>query len=128
MAIDAEEQIGKFQKLIEQSYQRQLHENLSKKLDYLIIDFLELTKLEPILARQLLDSPQETIKALELALNDFGVTNEISLQIKNLPESSIISIKDIQMKYYGPLVAIKGKIRILEELKTFRRLIYEWRR
>lgn len=117
MAIDATEQIEKFQEFIEQSYQKQLHENLNKGHNYLLMDFFELTKYDPKLADQLLYEPEETIKAAEMALEQFDVKKGFRVRFRNLPKSEEIYIRNLRSKHLSRFIAMEGIIRQSSEVR-----------
>ena len=117
MTIDAGEQIEKFQEFVEQSYQKDLHYNLAKGYSFLIIDFFELTKFDPRLADQLLEEPEETIKAAEIALEQFDVPKIFRVRFKNLPKSQEIFVRNLRSKHLSKLIAMEGIIRQSSEVR-----------
>lgn len=117
MAIDAAEQIEKFQEFIEQSYQKQLHENMSKGLNFLLIDFFDLTKYDPKLADQLLEEPEETIKAAEMALEQFEVKKGFRIRFRNLSKSQEIFIRNLRSKHLSKFISMEGIIRQSSEVR-----------
>ncbi|MBI5798198.1 hypothetical protein HZA98_04825, partial [Candidatus Woesearchaeota archaeon] len=117
MAIDAAEQIEKFQEFIEQSYQKQLHENMNKGLNYLLVDFFDITKYDPKLADQLLEEPEETTKAAEMALEQFEVKKGFRIRFRNLPKSQEIYIRNLRSKHLNKFIAMEGIIRQSSEVR-----------
>ena len=117
MVVDAAEQIEKFQEFIEQSYQQLLHENISRGLRFLLIDFFELTKYDPQLADQLLEEPEETLKAAEVALEQFDVKGRFRVRFSNLPKSQEIFIRNLRSKHLGKFIAIEGIIKQSSEVR-----------
>ena len=73
------EQIKRFQEFIGSNYYNSLLENVRKGNKSLLIDFAELSKYDPDLATELLDAPEETIKAIEKAQIGFSVSNTDNL-------------------------------------------------
>src|SRR3989344_2526882 len=117
MGIDAAEQIEKFQEFVEQSYQQQLHEHMNKGLQFILIDFFDLTKYDPKLADQLLLEPEETIKAAEMALEQFEVKKGFRVRFRNLPKSEEIFIRNLRSKHLLKFIAIEGIIRQSSEVR-----------
>ena len=117
MSLDASEQMEKFQDFVEQSYQRELHENVSKGYDFLVLDFFELTKFDPKLADQLLEEPEETLKAAEIALEQFDVRKGFRIRFRNLPKSQEIFIRNLRSKHLDKFIAIEGIIRQSSEVR-----------
>jgi replicative DNA helicase Mcm len=117
MQIDASEQIEKFQDFLEQSYQKDLHFNISKGYNFIVVDFFDLTKYDPRLADQLLEEPEETIKAAEIALEQFDVEKGFRVRFKNLPHSQEIFIRNFRSKHLGRFIAMEGIIRQSSEVR-----------
>ena len=80
--IDASEQIRRFSEFFEDNYKVILLDNSTKEIK---IPFLDLSKCDLDLANELLENPEETIKAAELAVKDMDIENKISVRFINLP-------------------------------------------
>jgi replicative DNA helicase Mcm len=117
MKIDASDQIEKFQDFIEQSYQKELHEKLNKGISFLVLDFFKLAEFNPNLADQLLEEPEETLKAAELALEQFDVEKGFRIRFSNLPKSQEIFIRNIRSKHLKKFIAVEGIIRQSSEVR-----------
>ncbi|MBI2101599.1 minichromosome maintenance protein MCM [Candidatus Woesearchaeota archaeon] len=113
MEINVVEQIKRFQDFIDSNYYNSLLENARKGSKSLLIDFSELSKYDPDLATELLDAPEETIKAIEKAIEQFDVDGLSNFKIRfhNLPKSQNIMIRDIRSKHINRLFFIEGVIR-----------------
>ncbi|MBI3035163.1 MCM family protein [Candidatus Woesearchaeota archaeon] len=107
------EQIKRFQDFIDSNYYNSLLENARKGSKFLLIDFSELSKYDPDLATELLDSPEETIKAIEKAIEQFDVDGLANFRIRfcNLPQTQHIVIRDIRSKHINRLLFVEGLIR-----------------
>ena len=112
--MDAAEQIKRFGEFLETTYQTELIENIRKGLNYLIVDFSELMKFDNDLAEVLLEQPEESIRAAELAAIEKTDNSEIKnfkMRFKNLPPSQKIQIRNIRSIHIGKLYAIDGIVR-----------------
>jgi len=110
--MDANEQIKKFKEFIEEHYYKQLLENSRKDDKFLVIDFAELSKFDPELAEKVLEQPEETIKAAELAIDEFDLPEKgFRFRITNLPENQGILIRNIRSKHIGKLLIMEGVVR-----------------
>lgn len=115
--INAQEQIEKFQEFIELNYVKKLQSLIQKGKKSLIIDFSELTKFDHELAEQLLEEPEDTIKAAEIALEQFDLKEALKVRFKNLPESQKFSIKDIRAKDIGKMIFFEGIVRQASDIR-----------
>jgi len=113
MELNVIEQIKRFQEFIDSNYYNSLLENARKGNRFLLIDFAELSKYDPDLATELLDEPEETIKAIEKAIEQFDVDGLTSFKIRfyNLPQSQRIVIRDIRSQHINKLLFVNGIIR-----------------
>ncbi|MBW2976063.1 minichromosome maintenance protein MCM [Candidatus Woesearchaeota archaeon] len=111
--IDASEQIKRFQEFIESYYYTKIAENLRKDLKYFVIDFAELSKFDLDLANELLENPEDTIKAAELAVEQFDLEDASSIKVRfrNLPKSQHILVRNIRSKHLGKLLDVEGIVR-----------------
>jgi DNA replicative helicase MCM subunit Mcm2 (Cdc46/Mcm family) len=75
--MEVNEQIKVFKEFIETIYEVQLLESVRKGKNYLFLDFNELTKFNPELADELLEAPEEILKAGELAIKEFDLPKKI---------------------------------------------------
>ncbi|GAG23816.1 unnamed protein product, partial [marine sediment metagenome] len=111
--MDVVEQIKRFNEFIETNYNAELLENVRKDNRFLVIDFNELAKFDVDLADLLLEQPEEVIKAVELAIEQFDIENVkgVKARFKNLPESQKIKISDIRSKHLGNLIVVEGAVK-----------------
>ncbi len=110
--MDANEQIKRLKDFLEVNYHAQLLEAIRSGKGFLVIDFSDLSKYDPELAELILEQPEETIRAAELSVREFeeGAKN-FKIRFKSLPESSIISIKDIRSLHLGKFIVVRGLVR-----------------
>ncbi|MBI2541131.1 minichromosome maintenance protein MCM [Candidatus Woesearchaeota archaeon] len=113
MELNAIDQIRRFQEFIDGSYYNSLLDNARKGHKFLLIDFADLSKYDPDLAGELLEMPEETIKAIEKSIEQFdidGLTN-FKIRFHNLPQSQHIMIRDIRSKHLNKLFYVDGIIK-----------------
>ena len=65
------------------------------------------------MATELLDAPEETVKAIEKAIEQFDVDGLVNFKIRfyNLPQSQHMLIRDIRSKHINRLFFVEGVIR-----------------
>ncbi|MBI2141976.1 hypothetical protein HYU15_00625 [Candidatus Woesearchaeota archaeon] len=109
----ADEQIRKFQEFIEDHYKAKLLEAASKGQSALTIDFNDLTKFDPGLAQELLNSPEDALKSAELACRQIDLPEEAKIKprLTNLPESQKVMISEIRSSHIGKLLYVEGLVR-----------------
>ena len=110
--MDASEQIRKFQEFFDVYYKAKILEKVSKGESFLVVDFIELGKFDPELAEQLLEHPEDIIKAAEIAIE--GIDPEAKrfrVRFRGLLESRAVKIRDIRSGHINKFVAVQGVVR-----------------
>ena len=112
--MEAAEQIKLFQEFIEENQHAEVLERVRKGENFLIIDFAELSKFNPELANELLDTPEEVIRAAEISIEQFDLPKKIKnfrVRFSNLPELQKIKIRNIRSKHIGKFFFTDGIVR-----------------
>ncbi len=116
--VDARDQIQRFQEFLEAKYLKKIHELVSGGKHSIHIEFPELAKHDPELADQLINEPEETIKAAEVALQQFDLPKEeFRVRFLNLPESQKVKVRDIRSTHLDNLILIDGIVRQASDVR-----------
>ena len=111
--INPSEQIKRFQEFLESYYYHQIIENLSKDKKFVVVDFADLSKFDIDLANELLENPEDTIKVIELAAEQFDLEDikGFKVRFKNLSESQYLMIRNIRSKHINRFMYVEGIVR-----------------
>ncbi len=112
--MDPTETIKKFQEYLEKNHKTEIAEKVRKGEKFLVIDFRKLSMHSPALADELLENPDEVIKAGELAVEHFETEGDIKtfrVRIKNLPEDMEVPIKYIRSEHINKFIYVTGLVR-----------------
>ncbi len=112
--MDASEQIKRFYNFLEKNYQDKLLENIRRGKNFLIMDFSKLSMFDHELAEEILEQPEETIKAAEIAVEQFELPSPIKrfrIRLTNIPEDQTVAIRHIRAMHIGKLIVSKGIVR-----------------
>ncbi|MBN2368559.1 minichromosome maintenance protein MCM [Candidatus Woesearchaeota archaeon] len=112
--MEPTEIIKKFQEYLEKNYQAEIAERAREGEKHIVTDFKTLSAFSPGLADELLENPEEVLKAGEIALEQFETEADLKnfkLRIANLPESMEVMIKDIRSKHINKFLFLKGLVR-----------------
>lgn len=112
--MEAVDLVSKFQEFIEANYHDDLLERTRKGVSFIVLDFSELSKFDIEVAEELLENPEETIGAAELAVNQFDLPKNISkfrIRFRNLPENQKLMIRNIRSKNLSKLYIVEGIVR-----------------
>ncbi|MBR9692063.1 minichromosome maintenance protein MCM [Candidatus Woesearchaeota archaeon] len=111
--MEAAETIKKTGEFLEKYYEAKLKASIRKGDNFLNIDFSDLLNFDPGLSDELLDSPEDIIRAFEeavLNLTDNKI-KKFNIRFTNLPESQEILIRNIRSKHIGVLLVMDGVVR-----------------
>ena len=112
--MEVDEQIKTFRDFIEQNYYPQLLEAVRKGESFLKLDFSELVKFNTEISEEMLEDPQELLKAGEIAIKEFDLPKKVSkfnVRFINLPESQKVLISEIRSKHLNKLLWVDGIVR-----------------
>ncbi|MBS3103079.1 minichromosome maintenance protein MCM [Candidatus Woesearchaeota archaeon] len=111
--MEALEQINKFHEFVETNYYSSLLNSLRKDTRSLIVDFSGISKFDVELANEILENPEEAIKAAELGIQEFDIENikGVRIRFRNLPEGQKIMVRDIRSKHLGKFMWTEGIVK-----------------
>lgn len=112
--MDPADLIRGFKDFFEEKYKAELMENLSQGRKFMPVDFSQLAGFSTELAESLLDSPEDTIRAAESAVQEIASSDEalnFRLRFTNLPKSQKIMIRNIRSNHINKLLCVEGLVR-----------------
>lgn len=81
------------------------------------LSFQDLVSHSHQLTETLIHQPEETLRILELALEEKGLINNARVRLLDLPDSQAIKIRNIRAKHLNSLIAIEGIIRQASDVR-----------
>jgi len=118
--VEVEEQIRVFREFIEHNYYPQLLEAVRKGNAFLTLDFTELIKFNTEITEEILEKPEELLKAAEVAVKEFDLpkkTDKFVIRFRGLPESQKVFISEIRSKHLNKLLWMEGIVRNKTEVR-----------
>lgn len=110
--MEVTEQIDKFHEFFDLIYKNQLHQAVSKGDKSLSINFSDLSKFSLDLAQDLIENPEDTIRAAEISIEQFGFTvKDFRIRIRSLPKTQQERIKNIRSVHLNKFIEVTGIIR-----------------
>lgn len=119
--MEINEQITLFTEFINLNYLPQLLENSRKGKKRLVIDFKKLMRFNIDLSDLLFDNPEDTIKAAEMAIEEFDLPNkskDFRVRIKNISSSAKVEINKLRSEHIGKIVVIEGIIKQKSDVRA----------
>lgn len=96
---------------------KQIGESAKKGDPAVKINFNELAEYSPELAEMLILKPDETLKNLELALNELDLFPRAKVRLLNLSPSQFLRIRNIRAKNLNHMISIDGIVRQASEVR-----------
>lgn len=117
--MDTKRIIEEWYEFINKYYLSELAEKVNRGSLSLNIDFKQVVKFNIELADLLLDEPEETIKAGEIALEKFDLKKDsrFTLRFFNLPKSCVFRIRDLRTEHIGKFVVVESVIRQTSDIR-----------
>ncbi len=110
--VEAQDQIDKFQEFISSEYKKELNRLVNLGLSSLVIDFNELVLFDHELAEQLLQEPEDSLKAAEIAIDNLDLPRKnFRVRFHNLPKTQQVQIRNIRSEHLNKLVSFEAIVR-----------------
>ncbi|MBI4139971.1 minichromosome maintenance protein MCM [Candidatus Woesearchaeota archaeon] len=110
--MDATEHVRLFSEFLSKHYYSEILEQVRKGEKFLAIDFRELLKFNVELADDLLEQPEQSLKAAQIALEQYEEQAKgIVLRFKNIPTTSKVQIRDVRSKHLNKLISAEGIVK-----------------
>ena len=114
MVLEATEQVERFKEFFEEIERQSLLEAISSGKTSVTVDFGKISAFDTKLAIDLLDYPEEVIKAAEQSVKEVELPREIEkfrIRFRNLSESQKLMIRDIRSRHIRKFLVIEGIVR-----------------
>ncbi|HIH31068.1 TPA: hypothetical protein HA235_00010 [Candidatus Woesearchaeota archaeon] len=108
--MEITEQIDKFGEFFDLIYKDHLHQAVSRGEKHLSVNFSDISRFNIDLAQDIIENPEDTIRAAEIALEKFDI-KDFRIRIRNLPKTQQIMIRDIRSSHLNNFIQVIGIIR-----------------
>ncbi len=109
--MDATTQIAQLQEFFETTVHAPLLEAIRTGRNTLAVDFELLAQFDPELATMLLDEPENTLKACEIAIEQLEGQKSFSVRFRELPGAQRMPVRDLRAKHLSRFVQLTGIVR-----------------
>ncbi len=111
-----EELILEAKRFIE-SYKKNLQSSLREENNVVYLDFMEIAEESPMLSEELIKNPEESLRIMEMAVEDTGLASNVRVRLFNLPKSDEILVRNIRAKHLNETIVIEGIIRQASDVR-----------
>jgi len=99
------------------SHKKELGESIRKGNNIIFLDFMKLTEFSNILSDEILANPDETLRLVELAIEESGLVSDVRVRLFNLPKSQDIKVRNIRSKHLNEMIVLEGIIRQASDVR-----------
>ncbi|MEX0920421.1 MAG: minichromosome maintenance protein MCM [Candidatus Pacearchaeota archaeon] len=100
-----------------ESYKKEVGDSIRKGKSVIYLDFIRLTEFSNKLAEEILTNPEETLRIVELAIEETGLINNARVRLSNLPKSQEIKVRNIRSKNLNEMVVIEGIVKQASDVR-----------
>ncbi|MBU2052631.1 MAG: minichromosome maintenance protein MCM [Nanoarchaeota archaeon] len=98
-------------------YKKELGDSIRKGNNVIYLDFMKLTEFSNKLSDEILSNPEETLRLIELAIEESGLVKNVRVRLFNLPKSQEIKVRNIRSKHLNELIILEGIIRQASDVR-----------
>ncbi|MBT4376669.1 minichromosome maintenance protein MCM [archaeon] len=98
-------------------HKKHLGKSLRDENNVVYIDFMELSEFSTMLSDEVLKSPEESLRLIELAIEEMGLGTNVRARLFNVTKSQQVLIRNIRAKHLNELIIIEGIIRQTSDVR-----------
>jgi len=98
-------------------YKKEIGESIRKGKNAIYLDFTKLIEFSNKLSEEILIVPEETLRIVEMALEETGLVTNIRIRLTNLPKSQEIKVRNIRSRNLNEIIVIEGIIRQASDVR-----------
>jgi len=98
-------------------HKKEMGESIRKGANVIYLDFMKLSEFSKKLSDEILLNPEEVLRLVELAVEEFGLVKDVRIRMTNLYKSQEIKVRNIRSRNLNELVIVEGIIRQASDVR-----------
>ena len=98
-------------------YKKEIGKSWRKGINVVTLDFMKLTEFSNRLPDEILSNPEETLRLIEIAVEELGLIKDARVRLVNIPKSQEIKVRNIRSKHLNEMIVIEGIIRQTSDVR-----------
>jgi replicative DNA helicase Mcm len=99
------------------AHKKEIGESIRADSNVMSLKFPTMLSYSPVLSEKVIESPEETLAILEMALEESGLIEKPRVRLLDVPRSCSVAIAAIRAKHLDKLVSIEGIVRQASEVR-----------
>jgi len=92
-------------------YKKELGDSLREETKVIYLDFMKISEHSSTLSDEIILNPEETLKLIEIAIQESGLVEKARVRLTNLPTIHEVKIRDLRAKHLDQFIVLEGIIR-----------------
>ena len=98
-------------------YKKDIGDSIRKGKKTILLDFTKLIEFSNKLSEEILTNPEETLRMVEVAIEETGLVKNIRVRLVNVPKSQEIKVRNIRSRNLNEMIVIEGIIRQASDVR-----------
>jgi replicative DNA helicase Mcm len=98
-------------------YKKELGKSIREGSNVVTLDFMKLTEVSNELAEGILSAPEETLRLIEIAVEESGLIRNPRVRLINFPKTLEIKVRNIRSRNLNEMIMIEGIIRQASDVR-----------
>jgi replicative DNA helicase Mcm len=98
-------------------YKKDFGKSIRKGSNVINLDFIKLTEFSNSLPEGILNNPEDTLRLIEVAIEELGLIKNVRVRLVNVPKSLEIKVRNIRSKDLNNMIVIEGIIRQASDVR-----------
>ena len=98
-------------------YKKEVGKSVRRGTNVVALDFMKLTEFSNKLPDEILSNPEETLRLIELGIEESGLIKDARVRLVNVPKSQEIKVRNIRSRNLNEMIVIEGIIRQASDVR-----------
>src|SRR3989344_8471836 len=98
-------------------HKREIGDSIMKSKSTINLDFTKLTEFSNKLSEEILTNPEETLRLVEVAVEETGLVKSARVRLVNVPKSQEMKVRNIRSRNLNEMIVIEGIIRQASDVR-----------
>ncbi|MEX0920721.1 MAG: minichromosome maintenance protein MCM [Candidatus Pacearchaeota archaeon] len=98
-------------------HKKEIGKSIRRGKSVINTDFTQLTEFSNKLSEEILTNPEETLRIVEIAIEETGLIDNVRVRLHNLPKSQEVKVRNIRSKNINEMIVIEGIVKQASDVR-----------